>query len=507
MGYFGFALILLSIAAIVAVFVFRSQFKSKQADRRAEYERRGATAEEIEDNLAQYEFGVPSFAIPALVVTLVLGFGLATFNSMYFYAEPGYIYHVRTIFGEEKVVSDVGFNAHTFGRFNAWKRAMTVQATAMTLEDGTDGVNNETDEDNASVHLPPLNVVFLDQVDGQTEATARFSLPTDKETFLKMAHEYRSPSNLLRTALIPAFKETLSATGSLLSAEAYFSGGRTEFNIEFENQMQNGIYLVRRTERTVSTGVVPKAAANASAGEDQGEFGDDTKVVFEVTKRTDSDGQFLRKEQSFGDFGISVVDARVTEMKPNPKFVERMQLKQKASADRAIAREQRVQEVEQRLLAIAKGEREVAEKQASALVLQIEQTTAAETTKQLALTAATQLKEAAEIDKDTAQITYEKGVIDAKRVKVAADAEAYAKKAVLTADNALQAKLDAEVKIQAQWAQAYAARNVPSQVFITGSDSGGTPTGSDTEVSAFMRLMTVDAAQRLNYDREIGTGK
>ena len=49
-----------------------------------------------------------------------------------------------------------------------------------------------------------------------------------------------------------------------------------------------------------------------------------------------------------------------------------MRLRQKAAADRAIAREQRIQEEEQRLLTIAKGERELAEREAQAKVRQIE---------------------------------------------------------------------------------------------------------------------------------------
>ena len=56
-----------------------------------------------------------------------------------------------------------------------------------------------------------------------------------------------------------------------------------------------------------------------------------------------------------------------------------MGLRQQAAADRAIAREQRVQEEEQRLLAITHGEREVAERQAAAKVKQIQKTTEAKT--------------------------------------------------------------------------------------------------------------------------------
>ncbi|MHC5068402.1 MAG: SPFH domain-containing protein, partial [Planctomycetota bacterium] len=143
-----------------------------------------------------------------------------------FYAEPGYIYHVRTVLGSEQVVVDPGYKFYPFGRYNAWKRAMTVQAAS----DSNPSVSAERDGSDASASLAPLNIMFLDQVDADAEATARFSIPSDEESFLNLAHEYRTPENLLRTALIPAFKETLQATASLMSAEEYYSGGRTEFN-------------------------------------------------------------------------------------------------------------------------------------------------------------------------------------------------------------------------------------------------------------------------------------
>ena len=53
---------------------------------------------------------------------------------------------------------------------------------------------------------------------------------------------------------MPAFKETLQATASLMSAEEYYSGSRSEFNTEFENQMGQGIYIVRREEVMKATG-------------------------------------------------------------------------------------------------------------------------------------------------------------------------------------------------------------------------------------------------------------
>ena len=145
------------------------------------------------------------------------------------------------------------------------------------------------------------------------------------------------------------------------------------------------------------------------------------------------------------------------------------------------------------MLAIAKVEREVAERQAQAKVRQIEQTTNAETEKQLAITSANKLKEQAEIDCERSVILLEKAEIDAEAVKVAADAEAYAKAAVLEADNALAQKLEAEISIERVWAEAYAKRNVPT--FVFGAGDGETPKGGDQEAQLLQQLLAMEYAK------------
>lgn len=436
----------------------------------------------------------PFLSIGYIAGVVVLAY--SAFNGIFFYAEPGYKYHVRTITGQEKMVSDTGYNSYLFGRVNAWKNAMSVQAS----DSGRGGVSAEDEASSMSANMSAQSLVFLDQVDALVTATARYELPSDQEGFLKMARLYRSPENLLRTELIPAFQETLGATAALMSAEDYFQGGKTEFNNEFQRQMENGIYLVRRVEERVLLEESAPGSANASLGRNQQEYGDQYKTVFIVKKLLDDTGLPQRKDQSFKKFGITVTSARVTGVDPNVEFKKRMRLRQQAAADRAIAREQRIQEEEQRLLAIAKGEREVAERQAKAKVLQIERTTNAETEKQLTLTEATKLKEQAEIDRERSRVLLEKAEIDAEAVKVAADAEAYAKAAVLEADNALAQKLDAEIEIQKVWADAYSTRKVPQYVF---GATEGTPTGNDQEAQLLQQLLTMEYAKRLEYDRSI----
>ncbi|VAW69753.1 hypothetical protein MNBD_GAMMA09-2311 [hydrothermal vent metagenome] len=197
------------------------------------------------------------------LATIILGYIFLI--KPWFYSEPGYVYHVRTVLGDEQLITDVGWNYFPFGRYNSWKRAMTVQALKGS---SANSIRAESDSANTSASLPPMSIMFLDQVDAHAETTVRFSIPTEEESFLKLAHEYRTPENLLRTALMPAFKETLQANASLMTAEEYYAGGRTEFNSEFENQMGKGIFLVKREEIRVKSRQ-SQASANASLGTDQ----------------------------------------------------------------------------------------------------------------------------------------------------------------------------------------------------------------------------------------------
>lgn len=490
-----------SLAAIVGLQMWKNTHTSQVE---ARILRSNDTDEEKEAFRVANAFPVPNSVRAGLVVAIFGFFGLGLWNQVFFYAEPGYIYHVRTILGEERVIDDTGYNYHLFGNYNAWKKAMSVQAVAGSISDSVDA-EGETTGGALSADLPPERIVFLDQVDARVQAVTRFLLPSDRESFLRIAREYRSPENLLRTGLIPAFRETLQANASLMGAEEYYSGGRTEFNNEFEQQMKHGIYLVRREEVLVDDPTAVQAgSANISLGANQQEFDDGSKVVFQVEKQVDETGQARRKPQQFVDYGIMVIDARITDVNPNAKFLERMELKQKAAADRAIAREQRIQEEEQKLLAEARGAREVAERKAAALVEQVQATTEAETEKQLALTEANKLLEQAEIDRQTSEVRLEQARIDAETQTTLADAEAYEKRALLEADNALQAKLDAWVKINSSYAEAFARRSVPTTTF-GGSGASGGDYASGSDVQEFLQLMTVKAARDLDLDTSVAT--
>jgi len=425
--------------------------------------------------------GLPVLAVGALA---------ALFNGVYFYNEAGQMTHVRTLFGEEKVVEDVGYATKWFGRSTAWRRTIGVQSSlqADSSEDARSG--------HPSVTLDNLPIVFLGNVDAKAEFSTQFRLPSG-DAFLKIAQEYRTPDNFLQRALLPAVKETLQATASLMSADDYYAGNRSHFGAEFENQLRNGLYLTSRKEIRVQRDNYPAQTAILQSGTEQGSFGDNSATRFVIEKKLDKDGQELRKQQQFRLFGVEVVDARVTHIDPNPQYQQRMVRVQQALAELAVARQNRLKEEEEKELVSARGAKDVEAKRQESLRQQIERTTEAETEKQLTLINAEREKRRAEIDKQTAELLRDKARVNAEATKVTADAEAYAREAAIKADGALQTKLDALVQINRAWAEAAAKAPVPNVMMGGGSEAG---VGRQDEMSKLMSVLATKAAKDLMVD-------
>ena len=228
--------------------------------------------------------------VPALVAAI----GFVSFNGVFFYNEAGFATHVRTIFGEEKIVDDVGYATKWFGRATPWKKALSVQSVLTEALE----IDDSSDNDSLGATIEAFPIVFLGNVDAKVESSARFRLPSG-EQFLKIAQEYRNPENFIKTALVPAIKETLQATASLMSADDFYAGARSEFAAEFENQLNDGLYLIKRKEIRGPRGHLPSQTAILQAGTEQGNFGDNNASQFVTEKVMDSKGIPVRKQQQF----------------------------------------------------------------------------------------------------------------------------------------------------------------------------------------------------------------
>lgn len=414
--------------------------------------------------------------------------GIVGFNQVLVYNEAGNQTHIRTIFGDEKVVTDVGYATKWFGRATAWRQAQTIHFT-ITRQGYSE--SQAGDEHNT---VSNYRIVFLGNVDGAVEASTRFRLPTG-EQFMKIAREYRTPENFVVTALIPAVKETLQSTASLMSADDYFAGARSEFASEFENQLRKGQYITKRKETVQPS--VPRPENAPVVDEDE-----TRRSVFVTVKELADNGEPLRKPQQFISMGVDVVEARITDIEPNPMYRDRMVKVQSALAELAVARQGRLKEEEEKLLVTARGQKEVEAKRQETLRDQIEKTTQADTLKRLAIIDAEREREKARIEKETAALVLDKVAIEAKATKTKADAEAYAKESAVKADGLAKEKMATLENINKYWADGMSKAAV-SQIVMGGGDGAGTRA---TQMETMMNLLTIKAAKDLQLDMRVNNG-
>lgn len=407
------------------------------------------------------------------------------------YNDAGYNQHVRTIFGSESAVTTTGWYFSGWGSSTQYPHFITVAHTSDADAGGT----------NIS---PPYRVRTADNWNGDVTQTTRFAIPQDEAQFLDMARALRSPERLVTSVLRPAVTASLDSVANMFTMEEYYAGGqRDQFKTEYQDAITKGRARVRQTTRVTSNVVTDSdAAANDLDATDEGDSVGKTeqrRVV--MVPVTDAEGNVIRSRHDYTSYGITVASAILEQLDPDDRFEDQIEARRQAASRRIIAQEERREQEEQRLLAIQRGQTNIATRQAEAEVAQIEKTTNAETTRQLAVIAANQRKEEAVIAKETAEIDLERARIQAETQETLADAAAYERRAILEADNALTQRLEAWVTSQQYWAEAAAKINVPTTVFAGGSD-GATGNALGT-VEQFMQMMTANAAQQIGLNTQI----
>lgn len=422
------------------------------------------------------------------VALLTVSFGAVSYN------DAGYCQHVRTIFGTETAVCDTGWYVSAWGTSTSWPHFITVQNTLDVEADG-------------SAIYPPYKVRLADNWNGDVTQATRFGLPQDSSQFLKMARDFRSPERLITTMLKPAVTSSLDSVSNMYTMEEYWAEGkRDEYKSEFAQAVTKGRAEVKQVSLNEAGGVIRgRAAPSDSAAVQDDSVIEDTEVrrVY-MEKVQDASGNDIRIPHDYAEYGIVVSQAILENLDPDDKFEERIQARKDAASRRIIAQEERREQEEQRLLAIQKGETDVAVRQAAAKTEQIQATTEAETQKKLALIAAERQREEAEIAQQTAAINLERARIDAEAVQVAADAAAYEKRVILEADGALAQKLEAWLSAQRAWADAASKIKVPATVIAGGSGNDGSALGT---VDQFMSMLMVKTARDLQVDTAIAAPK
>lgn len=412
---------------------------------------------------------IPSIAGNKLKIVLpifLISFIGIQLDNIFFYAEAGHSYFVQYKTGTQVAIIDKsGPKLKLYGEVMDFKTVNTVKFTLNT-NSPVSGI------------VPPIDIRFNDAVKADVSLTARFALPTDEKTFIKMAKEFRSQENLIHSLMIPTGREVTRNAGRMLSAQAYISGKGGDFENYVDDQMRNGIILLNTREE--------RFAMNENiTQDDERKISQSQTIRYIVEPRIDSaTGKFIRKSHSFNLYNINVTQVIVENVEPETKFKEMLNQQRDAAAQANIEKQKAQQAEYEKQRVIAQGESDKAKIRVTKEQEQIQILTDSETA-----------KKKAKIQVETEKLAFEAAKLQAMTTKELADAEAYQKAKVFKADGALEKKLAAYERVNAGYADAIKhtkAQLVPTTIIGAGNNS--------TNSTALIDMLTAKTAKELAID-------
>jgi hypothetical protein len=313
-----------------------------------------------------------------------------------------------------------------------------------------------------------IKVRFNDGGHGNISGSLRYTLPSDPNKVILLHETYHSMQAIDHELVRQVVNKGVYMSGPLMSSRESYAEKRADLINYITDQIEYGVY------RTVHE---QKKTVDPLTGQE--------KVVdIVLPKQSDHSPNGIEREEEspIQKFGMSASNITINGIEYDP--VVEAQIKQQQEAIMAVQQaivnakkaEQDALTVEQQgkaAAAKAKWDQEV--EKATAV-------TAAEKEKAVAVTQA-------EKDKDVAALALETAKLNAQHTITAAKADADAKRLAAQANNNLQDRLDAYVKVHTAWAQAYGNQRQTPDIQLGGGAGGGT--------AAAMDLLAVKAARDL----------
>lgn len=313
------------------------------------------------------------------------------------------------------------------------------------------------------------SVRFNDGGHGTMKGSVQYELPLASTDLRKIVEKFSTQEGLETSLIKTVVDKSIYMTGPLMSSKESYAEKRNYLISYVEDQIANGVY------KTVSKEVNTTDPMTGAA-----------KTVTVVSVVNGTGGLPERQEESsMGEFKIRTFNFSINAL-PYDSAVEGQIKNQQQLAMDVQTSIADAKKAEQRAITVAKnGEADAAEAKWKQEVI-----------KAKAVTEAQQMLEVAKLEKLTAEQNKMANILDGQ-------GEAEKRRLIMSADGALEMKLDAWVKSQTAWAAAfgnYTGNVVPQWV------SGGGNGGSTNATTDFMNLMNMRNATDLGLSLKIPQG-
>ncbi len=309
-----------------------------------------------------------------------------------------------------------------------------------------------------------ISVRFNDGGHGTVVGSINYEVPLDEDHLTQLLVKYGSQESIQKDLIEVVTNKCIYMTGPLMSSKESYAEKRTSLIFYIEDQIKNGVY--KTTQEEVKT-------------KDPITGADKTVTVAKIV--IDKDGKPLRQEDAvLSEYGIKTSNFAVTEL-PYDEAVE-AQIKQQQGITMAVQTAMaKAKEAEQNAITVSK------EGEAAAAKAKWEQ----EVVKAKAVVLAQQGLEVATLEKKSAEQTKQQQIL-------LGEGEAARKRLVMSADGALEKKLEAFVKVSEMYADAikeYKGSWVPSVVMNDGHSSTAGSGAND-----FINLLKAKTAKDLSLE-------
>lgn len=199
----------------------------------------------------------------------------------------------------------------------------------------------------ADYHVDSHRGTFSEGDAATLSHTAKWDMPNKKEQMVDLHQTYTNIDNLATTTLLMYQKQIASYSTQRMSSEAHYSGGQSQLNEYFQDQLRNGLVLLDTDTKT-------RKLEDGS-----------TKTYIEVNPRKDGKGNILRGDSDIQVYGIIASFASIDEVTYDERIYEKLKAKIDAASDEATAKQQLITAQQEALTEKAKGEKLIAETKAT----------------------------------------------------------------------------------------------------------------------------------------------
>lgn len=216
-----------------------------------------------------------------------------------------------------------------------------------------------------------FKVVFNDGGNATMNAMVRFASPATIEEKRKFHQLFGGCLESVESAVWAHLSDAMKSSGPIMSASEHQSSRRGEFTALVQDQLQKGLFEMRRVSKTLQDQYDDKGKPITVYA---------TEVVFEE----DEINQKIARPSPLTDFGIVITQFSITDVIYDDQTQRQFSQKKEAFLSAEGSKAQREKEVQERLMVEERGRREKAESEAIALRRKAEEVINAQREKEVA---------------------------------------------------------------------------------------------------------------------------